>query len=139
MNESIRLGAREYVMFVEFLLSPVVGTVGAHKDQVHSVLCGVSKGDGLVVAALLAVDSLAPAQSWVLDDLLVHIEFVCLLVVLALVDAVVHLVSRLRLLEVPADAAVVDQPSNCALIHHLLLGVQHVVALLAEAHSFKSH
>lgn len=108
------------------LLPPVVGALGADKDEVHAVLGGVHERHRLVVAALLAREVLPARESRVLDALLVDVEeelgaapisaAACRLVSSAArrlllarpVHTVVCLVTRSRLLKVPADAAVVD-------------------------------
>jgi hypothetical protein len=86
---------------------------------------------------LFAVDILGSRESRVLDTLLVNIEFLCHLGQLTLVDAVVLLTACLCLFKVTTDATLVDEATNTTLRDDLLLGVQHVIALLAEAHSLK--
>lgn len=54
------------------------------------------------------------------------------------VHAVISLVAGLCLLEVATDAAVVDESPNVGVLGLLLLGLQHVVALSAEAHALES-
>ena len=48
------------------------------------------------------------------------------------------LISFLSLLKVAADTAVVDKSTKLLILGLLLLGLQHVVALSAEAHALKS-
>lgn len=56
------------------LLPPVVGALGAYKDEVHAVLGRVHERDSLVVTTLLALEVLPPRESRVLDTLLVDMK-----------------------------------------------------------------
>jgi hypothetical protein len=56
------------------LLPPVVGALGAYKDEVHAILGRVHEGDSLVVTTLLAGEVLSSGQSRVLDALLVNMK-----------------------------------------------------------------
>jgi hypothetical protein len=52
---------------------------------------------------------------------------------------VVCLVPCLSEVSVPADPALIDESSQLVFIKPLLLRLKHVIALLAEAHTLKSH
>jgi hypothetical protein len=51
----------------------------------------------------------------------------------------IGLVIRLRLLEVPTDAAVVDEPAEALLIYQLLLRLQHIVTFATKSHPSECH
>jgi hypothetical protein len=106
------------------------------------------------VLALAALDVLPAGEGRVLDALLVDGEDELgpgpvtlagrssLLLLAAPVDAVVGLVPRARTLEVAADATLVDQGEGggeSVPLEDLLLGLEHVVALFAEAHTSECH
>lgn len=133
-------------------LSPVVSALGADEDQVHAVLGGVHEGDSLIVPALLASEVLPSRQSWVLHALLVNMEEELgtsvaatyslsrprLYLLTRPVHTVISLVAGFGFLEVATDAAVIDESPNVRVLGLLLLGLQHVVALSAEAHALES-
>lgn len=103
------------------------------------------------MTALLALQVLPPGQSRVLHALLVNMEEELLsfpasprrvsarvIILTRPVHAVIRLVPRLGLLEVPADATVVDESPDILVVRSLLLlRLQHVVALPAEAHALE--
>ena len=134
------------------LLSPVESTLGTDEDQVHAVLGRVHESHSLVVTALLASEVLPSRESWVLDALLVNVKEELgarvaspgclsrprLYLLTRPVDAVIGLVTGFGLLEVSTDAAVIDESADYWVLGLLLLGLQHVVALSAEAHALKS-
>jgi hypothetical protein len=132
------------------LLPPVEGALGAYKDEIHAILGRVHEGDSLVVTTLLAGEVLSSGESWVLDTLFVNMKEELGARIASLlscprrylltrpVDTVICLVSFLSLLKVTADTAVVDKSTKLLILGLLLLGLQHVVALSAEAHALKS-
>ena len=128
---------------LKLVLPPVSAALGAHEDEVESIACRLREGDRRrVLAAILGADDVVrPLESRVLHAVLVDLELedrVCALVlgVVLLVDAGVPLVVLSRPLEVGALAALEDEASDALpLVVDLLLGVEHVVALLAEAHA----
>jgi len=135
------------------LLAPVVGALGAHEDEVHPVLGRVDEGDGLIVLALAAAHVLLARESGVLNALLVDLEeegrgVLCTsltcsggsLLLAGPVHAVVSLIAGLCAVAMAADPTLVDETGGVVVItESLLLGLEHVVALLAEAHTSECH
>ena len=69
----------------------MLGTLSAHENQCHFVLCWLGEGDSLVMAAPLALNVLAALQSGVFDALWVHFEVLGSHRKVSTVHAVVHL------------------------------------------------
>ena len=113
----------------------MLGTLSAHEDQSHFVLCGLGEGDGLVIAAPLALHVLPALQSGVFDALGVHFQVFSSHGEVSSVHAVVHLGVLSGPLVVVAKLAL--KLEEAALIDTVLLGVEHVVTLRAKAHAFE--
>ena len=136
-------------------LAPIVGALGADKDKVHSILGRVHESDGLVVSTPFAVHIFAPGKSRVFHTLLVNVEEELRglsggsLTNPALSpsrwltrpeNTMVSLVIGLSSLVVTTNPAVIEQPPNIivSVPFTVFLWLQHVVTLLAEAHTSKS-
>jgi len=85
------------------------------------------------------IDIGLPGEGGVLDALLVDVEVVAVAVCVASVDAVLVLVERLGLLDVAADVAPEGKGASSLSFDAILVGVEEVVALLAETHSRNRH
>ena len=124
-------------MFIKFILPPVVSAPCTHEYQVHPILGGVCECDSLSVVALSTVEVFPAGESRVLDAFFVDNVVLTDVRLLTLVDAVVSLVQGLGLLEVTADAAVVNEATH-SLVDDFLLGLKHVVAFFAETHTLEN-
>ena len=113
----------------------MAGASAAHKNEVEFVLGNLSEADCLVVLAPLAREVLPSRESGVLDAFRVHVQILSAQCEVRAVDAIVHLVAFLRPLTAVAELALILEV--VAVVRLVLFGLEHVVALSAEAHAFK--
>ena len=124
----------------------MTGAFSADEDQVQSVFRGLGECDCLHVLALRlrTLNIVTSLKCGIFNYILVNFPKLREVAacfssfVVTFVNSVVPLVTFFRFFKVAADSAVKDEPWDLLrFIIHLLFGVQHVVALFAEAHSFK--
>ena len=126
----------------------MVCTPGADIYEIQSILCLLSETNSLGTLATFVwtLNFLPSLQSWILDDIFINrkeaykIAWVVLCSIASViwfVDAVVPLVSYDSLFKVTTNVTIVYESLNVlSFIIHLLFGIKHIVAFLAESHTF---
>ena len=120
------------VIHLTLALSPVLLASCADENHGHLVLGGLGVADSFIVTAMLTLDIPATCERRVLDALRIDLQILSTHREVSSVDTIVSLIKLGSFLIVVAKLALEEQVA--ALIAAMLLRVEHVVALGAEAH-----
>ena len=111
-------------------------TFGTHEDQVQTVLSGLGVSNSFSRVTMRALDVLAAGESGVLNALRIDIEVFCASCVIGPVHAVVDFITLSCSLVVMTHVAL-ELEVGVISFPTVFLGLEHVITLLAEAHSFE--